>query len=289
MGLIDRIAIIDLDPLIHIIANRHFNSGNKGDELTIALNVKTFVDSILKGANSTKYLLFHQGKNHANFRNKILPQYKEHRKSTEAIEKWKPFILNQLELLGSNPLKTIESDDALNLFATYYGSTGIEYIIVENDKDLACIPGLHYNPYKKNLDNKFFEYTEEMSLLMKWSQAISGDPTDMPSEFCGVRGLATKGFDWNKPADKQILGKAQKLLLNLSESEMKLKTIQTYIEKYGYEIGLHRAYITYKMISLVDKFTFNKETANLFDLEPLEYTNPTKNLFKKPKISRNLL
>jgi hypothetical protein len=289
MGLIDRVAIIDLDPLVHIIANKHFNGGNRGDEFAIALNVKTFVDSILKGANSTKYLMFHQGADHDNFRNKILPQYKEHRKSNDAIKQWKPIIFKYLESLGSHPLKTIESDDALNLFATYYKSMGIDYIIVENDKDLACIPGLHYNPYKKKLDNKFFEYTEEMSLAMKWSQAISGDPTDMPSKFCGVSGLATKGFDWNKPANEQVLGKAQKLLLDLDENGMKLKAIQTYIEKYGYEIGLHRAYITYKMTSLVDKFTFNKETEKLIDLEPLEYIDSTKDLFKKPKISKNLL
>jgi len=286
--MIDRIALIDLDPLVHIIAHRHYDNGNVNDSMSVVLNVNTMIDYILRGANSTKYIMFFQGENHKNFRNDILPEYKIHRKSTDATNRWKPVIFSALRKFGAIELKTIESDDALNILAIEYRKKGQEYIIVENDKDLACIQGDHYNPYRKKLAVKSFTISYEFAKLHKYSQIISGDSTDASADLCGIKGMATKPFVWYNDEPMKY-GKAQKHLLKFDIEEYEGEVLKLYVKKYGISQGAYRCYITSSVISLIEKVDFNDETRMLPGIVPIEYTNTRKGLFNRPKINKDII
>lgn len=65
-----------------------------------------------------------------------------------------------------------EADDAMGIaqMALPYG----ESVIVTNDKDLAMIPGYHYNFVKKER----YQVDEDTAAWLFWQQVIKGDPTD---------------------------------------------------------------------------------------------------------------
>lgn len=233
----NKIALIDLDPILHIVANIQYYKGNKGNEQAVILHIKTFIDSVIKSCNATHYLMFFQGDEHKNYRREILQEYKSHRTTSEGIAIWKPVILNTFRELKAIELKEIESDDALRLWATKLKT---DYIIVENDKDLHCIPGLHYNPFKKNLttEERFYFIDEEKANLEFWKQVLTGDASDMPNSLCGI----------------ELVGptKALNALKNVPKEVYDLKTVKLYIDKYGFKEGLERLLLTYKLIYLLE-------------------------------------
>ncbi|MCK5788490.1 MAG: hypothetical protein KAH32_05805 [Chlamydiia bacterium] len=285
-----RVAIIDLDPLVHIVANRHYSGGNHDDDAAIISNVHSMVRHILKNANCSHYVMFFQGTGFKNFRMDIMPEYKAHRLKNEATTLWKPVIFQTLRDLGAFELKTIESDDALRILQIKLLEEEVDYVIVENDKDLAMLPGLHYNPYKPRLLNRFHVYSFEDSYLSRWSQVLSGDPTDMPNALCGIAGMATQKIDWDKPANEQKLGKAQKFLMNLEPKDYYIETIKLYILKYGFIEGMQRCKLTYQMTSLLDKVEDDlPETKKVYDAKFHKYTDPSKGLFKPRKNVGNIL
>ena len=285
-----RVAIIDLDPLVHIIANRHFSGGNRDDAAAVIVNVNSMVKHILKNSNCTEYIMFFQGKDFKNFRMDIMPEYKSHRVKNEATTLWKPAIFQALRDLGAYELSTIESDDALRILQVKLSSENIEYIIVENDKDLAMLPGLHYNPYKPRLQNRFHIYTFNDSYLSRWSQVISGDPTDMPNALCGIAGMATQKVNWDLPEDKQKWGKAQKFLREVPLKEYYVETLKLYISRYGFVKGLQRCLLTYQMTSLIEApMEELPETQEVYDAVFHKYTDPNKGLFKPKKSLGNIL
>ena len=267
--MIKRTALIDLDPLIHIVANVQWYAGNQDNSEKVKIHVNQFLDTILKNCDSSSYIMFYQDVGHLNYRKDILPEYKGHRKANEAIDKWKPLICEVLEKRGAYGLWYIESDDALMLVSEKYQKDNVNYLIVENDKDLAMIPGAHYNPYKTKMDNRWFNYTSKQASLSFWSQVISGDPTDMPNSICGVQQVGPA------KAVKALGGVKTPLEL------YKFKAMQAYTDKYGIPIGLRRMAITYDMVYLLrEPVEHIPESAEVLEITPTPYVDTMEGLFE---------
>lgn len=227
-------ALIDLDAMLHIIANVQYSAGNRDRTADVKNHVRSFVSNICTNSKSKDAILLFQNKGHTNFRNEILPEYKNHRTASDAILCWKDTILETYLELGAIALQHIETDDAQSILAEHLGYDNI--VIVTSDKDMVQIPGLIYNPYKKcsNYEERWKTVNKYEANRFLWMQVLSGDPTDMPSSMCGIEGIG--------------MGKADKLCDN---EKPFLKIIQEqYSKKYG-EKGFERANLTYKMVRLL--------------------------------------
>jgi 5'-3' exonuclease len=279
---IKRIAIIDYDPVVHVVANVQWSAGNRTDEQRVRDHVQSFVNTVRKNSNSENLIEFFQGMGHENYRKTLLPEYKGHRKKSEGVAKWKPIICDQLKKLGANELLQIESDDALMLYSEKCKKAGYDYLIVENDKDLAMISGDHYNPFKAQPKGKpplirWYSFTPDQARYSLWQQAVTGDATDMPNEFCGMEGIG--------PA------KAKKILGPLSDNVWMYphRTMKAYVTKYGVGDGLRRMAITYDMVFLLrvpsEKYP---ESKKVWAMLPVAYQNTMENLFDNKAPSNNL-
>lgn len=240
-----KIALIDLDPMLHTVANVQISAGNRGNAETTKEHIRSFINTIEKNSGCQYSIKFFQGKDHKNYRNDILPEYKGHREPSEAMMVWKESILEEFETQGAVELKFIESDDAQSILA---GILGKDYLIVSSDKDMKQVPGNHYNPYKRNLtaEQRFFSMTIAEAAKFFWAQVLAGDATDMPNSMCGIEGI---GMGKDKP------GKAFKLLDSHPPETPYQKIIQKeYTKKYGSKEGFIRASRTYKMVRLLGKF-----------------------------------
>lgn len=167
------IALIDGD----IVAYRCAASNNIPDEGALEvtlLRVDKLMQDILYATEATSYRCFLTGKN--NFRKKINPDYKAHRKDKE-----KPIWLQQcrdflIQNWNAEVAEGCEADDELGMAQTN------ESIICTIDKDLDMIPGLHYNWVK----NTIYEVNEDEALKFFYKQLLIGDTSD---NIIGVRGI----------------------------------------------------------------------------------------------------
>jgi DNA polymerase-1 len=90
----------------------------------------------------------------------------------------------------------IEADDIISITADRLKKEGIDYTVVSGDKDMKQVPGKHYWPFAKDLENTFDKVSPRQAMGMLWKQALTGDMTD------GIPGLKGVG---PKTAEK-ILG-----------------------------------------------------------------------------------
>jgi len=138
--------VIDADSIVHIIAHRHWTAGNRDNEQSVKNNVQSFVRSIIKSSGAETYLVMFQDVGHRNFRKGIMPEYKEHRKASDALDRWKSVICNELSTFNHIALKVIETDDGCSILGHKHGNN---LVIATADKDLTQIPGWKYNPFKQ--------------------------------------------------------------------------------------------------------------------------------------------
>jgi 5'-3' exonuclease len=229
--------IMDLDSIIHIIANVQFSRGNRDNVSQVEQHVARFMDTIIRNSGVVQWIGFYQGMNHKNFRTDLLPEYKGHRTKTEAILLWKPTILATLKKIGVTELFYIESDDALAVVSRLFSN----YILVSADKDMVQIPGTHYNPFKKGpaiSPDRWKRISKHQALFNLYCQVLSGDSTDMPNELCGI------------PLVGEV--KSKKFLANAENEQEYLQVVHDkYVAKFGDEAGLKRALVTYQMVRLL--------------------------------------
>lgn len=231
-------ALIDLDSMLHIVAAVQFKAGNHDRPGVVKGHVKRFISTIRKNSLCKDAIMFYQKEGHTNFRNTILPSYKGHRKTSDAIACWKSTILEAFAEEKAIGLQHLESDDAISVVADHLGNKGI--VIVSGDKDMAQVKGTHYNPFKPNLEPEERWYSQSYILADRffWEQVLCGDSTDMPSSHCGIQGMGPKGA-----------AKA------LSDDNGYRKNIQdAYTAKYGAVEGRERASCTFKMVRLLRKY-----------------------------------
>lgn len=276
----NRVALVDLDPLVHLVSHVQYKAGVR-DSAPALLHLRGFINTMIANTNSTHFIMFVQGMNHKNFRKQALSSYKSNRVEQDALVLFKPILLDYLSKMDNvTVLKEIESDDALAIKAKYLRKANEPYIIVENDKDLWCIPGIHYNPYKKGLvmETQWFVVSPELAQLVHWSQILSGDGTDAGLDVTGVRGLAA-----GKPNmdNVWIPGKAMKLLSPLSPNVYKGKVADVYMDKYGVEEGLKRMAVTYGVINILEEPKEGvDESFTIKDIKSKPFTGVLSTLFE---------
>lgn len=227
-------AIVDLDSMLHIIANVQYSAGNRDNSADVRNHVRRFIANICTNATNKEVILLYQNTGHTNFRNIILPEYKSHREASDAIKLWKSTILEAYAGAGALALNHIESDDAQNILARLIGLD--RTVLVTSDKDIQQVPTMLYNPYKKNLkpEDRWRSMSIYESNRFFWMQVLAGDPTDMPGELCGLEGVGMSKAD--KLCDQQL--PFQQIIQ------------EAYTKQYG-GAGFKRANVTYKMVRLL--------------------------------------
>ena len=239
-----KINLMDLDAMLHTIAHVQYSSGNRSSIDTVKNHVKTFLGTVQKNSQCNSSIMFFQDIGFKNYRNDILPEYKGHRETPDAIKLWKPTIIETFKELGATGLKFIESDDLQSALAHKLGFTNV--VITSSDKDMKQVPGLHYNPYKRNVtpEERWVNMSVDESRKFLYSQILAGDPTDMPNEFCGIQGvgMGTKG-DYKSGKAYKIVKAG--LLEGLSYEEI---VKNAYSSKYGEKEGYKRALVTMRMV-----------------------------------------
>lgn len=123
-----------------------------------------------------------------NFRDIVFTDYKMQRRN-KPVKESNPIVPELREMMLNRRLAIAadgrEADDYLRIWANEARRAGDPYIVISIDKDLDCIPGLHYNP-DKNL--KYIVSTEEAQRF-EYQQVLSGDGTDF---IPGVMGVGPK-------------------------------------------------------------------------------------------------
>ena len=122
---------------------------------------------ILADCETEQYFSFLTGGE--NFRYKIYPQYKAHRRDRPPPRWWndcKEYLVSEW---GSRLCTGYEADDAIGIAATTHKG-----IIASIDKDLRQIPGRHYN----FVTREFSDVSEEEAKRNFYRQLILGDRSD---------------------------------------------------------------------------------------------------------------
>lgn len=129
------------------------------------------VEGWIKRLNAEFVVIGFSGKE--NFRKKIYPQYKAHRKSCR-----KPCGYKSVrELIAKHYMikeeVKLEGDDIIGILST----EGVyrNPVIVSSDKDLNCIPGMLWNPDKDEEPRLITKEQADKNWLM---QTLTGDKTD---------------------------------------------------------------------------------------------------------------
>lgn len=110
-----------------------------------------------------------------NWRNTVLPSYKQHRKTSVRPELLYPLKAFLFENWRSYRKPTLEGDDVMGILSTHPKLLKGEKIIVSIDKDMQTIPGLLYNPDK---DNEPQLISEAYADYFHMYQTVMGDATD---------------------------------------------------------------------------------------------------------------
>lgn len=183
-----RLTVIDLDSIIYLIA---YNNRDERLPMVIEQNVESFIKDILTATEAEAYSGFYQKSGHKNYRKEFFPGYKANRpEKPDFIALWGQVIMDKFESYqGFTGLTVIESDDALSIFSTKYKDL-YEITFAHIDKDLKCIPGLHYN-YKSG---EKYSMTTQASAIFAIEQVIMGDSGDGIPGVKGVGKVGAKKF-----------------------------------------------------------------------------------------------
>ena len=178
------IALVDGDLVAYITAA----SAEKESKEIALLRCDRMMRDILETTQAESYKCFISGQN--NFRYKVNKDYKANRKDT-IDPKWretcKDFLITEW---NSSVTDSIEADDALGIEQVQLKDSSI---ICSIDKDLDCIPGLHYSwPIirggKVVREGKIYSITEEQAIKHFYKQMLIGDKAD---NIIGVSGIGT--------------------------------------------------------------------------------------------------
>ena len=162
------LAIIDADVFIHWSARASVDTEEALEmieELMTTAIETTFADETLvavKGAN--------------NFRHDIVPDYKANRSQPdpELIERLNAVTEFLKENYNAVPADGMEADDQVIIWAEEARKEEKDFVIIAEDKDLKCIPGVFYNP-KKNIIEVI---DEDQADLLYHCQLLTGDSAD---------------------------------------------------------------------------------------------------------------
>jgi DNA polymerase-1 len=97
-------------------------------------------------------------------------------------------VIRKLAVMEDLAIESVgrEADDLIRTWTQQAINAGDDYIICTIDKDMDCIPGLHYRMHPKiegksvalNHPSRFVEISPEDSMRFYYEQLLKGDPTD---------------------------------------------------------------------------------------------------------------
>jgi len=169
-------------------------------------NAKSLIDGSLeylreaRGVPVSDYVTYLSGNDQKpNFRYKVDPEYKANRDP-----KHKPSHLQGLiDYLVKNHegylSQGCEADDFFGHAQTDAIRKGLVPVIVSVDKDLAQLPGLHYNLVKQEL----IEISKEEATLVFWRQMLEGDSVDNIKGIAGVGKVKSRQYIPAKTPDEK--------------------------------------------------------------------------------------
>ena len=191
------------------------------------------LNTILADTFADEYLI--AVKSSSNFRDDIWGDYKKHRTPSNSVKYIRQFLIEQKDAVEAYYR---EADDLLRIWAEEARSIGKDFIICGIDKDLKCVPGMHYH----TRDRIVFEVSEVEANILFYSQLLQGDSVD------GIPGVPKVGPK-----------KAEKLLGHLtSEEDMQEAVVGEYVAYYGskwYEYLLANGKMLYIQKHLDDWFS----------------------------------
>lgn len=180
--------LIDADPILHRAAQCGEYEFDFRNEVTLILgdlreaqNVVRFeikkLEERFPDADRYYYLTGSE-----NFRKKIYPEYKGNRtkRKPAGYAKLKDWFRETYPL--HRHIYCYEADDLIADAATRYK----DYVVVSPDKDLRQVPGPHFDGKEE------FFVTPEQALRFKWTQVLTGDPTDGYKGIPGVGAVVAK-------------------------------------------------------------------------------------------------
>lgn len=191
--------LVDLDIIIYRICwacqdETHWED----DVITLSVNKKELevqldasLHHYMSKLGSEDMILCASDKN--NFRRKILPSYKENRKSKRKPLGYKHLLQYALDNYNCRIMEGLEADDVLGILATTPDSLNTEKIILSIDKDMLTIPCTHYNLDKDTL----VTISKEEANHNFYIQVLTGDNVD---NYKGCPGVGPKN------ASKLLLG-----------------------------------------------------------------------------------
>ena len=162
------LAIVDADVFVHWAA-RASDDADEAVEMAEEL-----IDSALESTFSDSHKFAVKGK--GNFRKEVSEDYKAHRPDLDDDLRTKLNAVHKLLIKKYNavPANDMEADDLVRIWAEEAIKAKEDFVIIAEDKDLKCIPGIFYNP-KKN----FMEYINEGEAdLLYHCQLLTGDSAD---------------------------------------------------------------------------------------------------------------
>jgi 5'-3' exonuclease len=136
--------------------------------------VRDTLDELMADTKADEYLICLSDDN-ANWRKKVLPSYKQHRKDSIRPEWLYPLKDHLAADYPAYRRPTLEADDVMGILSTHPKLIAGRKIIVSEDKDMKTIPGWLYNPKK---DRKPWLVTPEEADWWHMYQTIIGDTTD---------------------------------------------------------------------------------------------------------------
>jgi DNA polymerase I len=218
-----KIALIDGDHLIYYLS--HMLDGS-ADEMDFVDAVDVTIDNWTEAAKCEKAIVCLSMFKEKNFRHALYKDYKASRKGRSLP----PFVkigYQHLTIARFAKHKAIrqrgiEADDIMGILATTQSAEENNKVIVTVDKDLMTIPGRHYNPIKK----VFTTTTKEESLVLQYTQWLTGDPTDCIPGLPGVgpKKAATiiedaRGFAGDTPLERCLAMAVKRAYKDAGQSE----------------------------------------------------------------------
>jgi len=241
----DKLTLLDLDSIVYIVAYQYKDMGQLAS-LQAAEHATKFINNILDKTDADCYIGYYQVEGHKNYRLLVDSNYKSNRPETpDYIRALRPAIHKAFDsFVGVKGLSIIESDDAMSIAAKALKGE-YDITLARIDKDLACIPGHHYN-YKKD---SFEDIDEEYAIRFRKLMILAGDSGD------GIPSIPKIGM---KTAAKYVDN--HESVVQAYREAAKVKNVERWMELF---------YKSYHCINLLDtldelkKFTDETETVNI--------------------------
>ena len=187
-----RIALIDADIITYTAAHATCTWVTEDEAWTDMEEAKKFVREIAeewtKAADCTDFRMILSPDDRTNYRLLVWPDYKTHRKSSKKPPHLSDIVAHIREEYPVKDIPYLEGDDVLGIIHTRNVDSSV---IISTDKDMATVPGWHYNPNKDYGNGP--RYVDQ-GYATRWllTQTLAGDPTD---GYKGARGIGPKKTD----------------------------------------------------------------------------------------------